>query len=83
MSLIGSITSYVNTKVTSYGINNALVEVNVILNLTEQVILPFAVDELNIETSIPVAMKLIEGSVPNYYLNGLDRNSTSIALPSG
>lgn len=83
LSLIGSITSYVNTKVTSYGINNALVEVNVILNLTEQVILPFAVDELNIETSIPVAMKLIEGSVPNYYLNGLDRNSTSIALPSG
>lgn len=80
-SLVGDITSYINTKVTDYGINNALIEVNIVLELSEQVILPFTTNKIKIDTSIPVAMKLIQGSVPNYYLNGIDKNSTSFALP--
>lgn len=80
-SLVGDIVSYINTKVTDYGINNALVEVNIVLELSEQVILPFTTNKIKIETSVPVAMKLIQGSVPNYYLHGIDKNSTSIALP--
>ena len=39
-SLIGDIVSYVNTNVKDYGINNALIEVNIVLELSEQVILP-------------------------------------------
>ena len=81
LNLLGDIVGYINTKVTNYGINNALVEVNIILELTEQVILPFVASKVKIETSIPIAMKLIQGSIPNYYLNGIDSNSTSIALP--
>ena len=72
--------SYVNTNVTDYGINNALIEVNVVLDLSIQVILPFVTDKIDIETSIPVSLKLIQGSVPNYYLNGL-QNSPAITLP--
>lgn len=79
-SIVGDIVSYVNTNVTDYGINNALIEVNVVLDLSIQVILPFVTDKIDIETSIPVALKLIQGSVPNYYLNGL-QNSPSISLP--
>ena len=79
-SIVGDIVSYVNNNVTDYGINNALIEVNVVLDLSIQVILPFVTDKIDIETSIPVALKLIQGSVPNYYLNGL-QNSPSITLP--
>ena len=79
-SIVGDIVSYVNTNVTDYGINNALIEVNVVLDLSIQVILPFVTDKIDIETSIPVALKLIQGGVPNYYLNGL-QNSPSISLP--
>ena len=32
-SLVGDIVSYINTKVTDYGINNALIEVNIVLEL--------------------------------------------------
>lgn len=78
-SLVGDIVGYINTDVTDYGINNALIEVNIILELSEQVILPFVTEKIKIETTIPVALKLIQGSVPNYYLNGL--NSPSFALP--
>lgn len=80
-SLIGDIVSYVNTTVTDYGINNALIEVNVVLDLSFQIILPFVSDKTNINATVPVALKLIQGNVPSYYLNGLNQNSPSIALP--
>ena len=79
-SLIGDIVSYVNTEVKDYGINNALIEVNIVLELSEQLILPFVTDKITINTTIPVALKLIQGTVPNYYLNGL-QNSPAITLP--
>ena len=80
-SLVGDIVSYINTKVTDYGINNALIEVNIVLELSEQVILPFITNKIKIESSIPVALKLIQGDVPNYYLRGLNQNSASLTLP--
>ncbi len=79
-SLVGDIVSYVNTNVKDYGINNALIEVNIVLELSEQLILPFVTDKITINTTIPVALKLIQGTVPNYYLNGL-QNSPAITLP--
>lgn len=80
-NLVGNIVSYINTKVTNYGINNALIEVNIVLELSEQVILPFLTDKIQIMTSVPVALKLIQGTVPNYYFNGMDQNSPSLAIP--
>ncbi len=79
-SLVGDIVSYVNTNVKDYGINNALIEVNIVLELSEQLILPFVTDKISIDITIPVALKLIQGTVPNYYLNGL-QNSPAITLP--
>ena len=81
LSLVGDILSNVNTKVTNYGINNALIEVNVNLELTEQVILPFISKQVKVSIDIPVALKLIQGTVPNYYLNGINQNSSSLTLP--
>lgn len=79
-SLVGDIIGYVSTKITDYGINNALIEINIVLELSEQVILPFVTNKIKIETSIPVALKLVQGSIPKYYLNGI-QNSPSFALP--
>ena len=42
LNLVGDIVSNVNTRVTNYGINNALIEVSINMSVTEQVILPFA-----------------------------------------
>ncbi len=80
-SLIGNISSYVATKVTNYGINNALIEINIVLELTEQLILPFGSDKMVFETSIPVGLKMIQGSVPDYYMNGMDTNSPLLTVP--
>lgn len=80
LSLVGDIVSTVNTKVTNYGINNAMIEVNIVVEVEEMVILPITTKRIKIETSIPVAIKLIQGTVPNYYFNGIDKNSPSIAI---
>ena len=74
-------TSQVNAEEYEAYFENALIEVNIVLELTEQVILPFITNKIKIETTIPVALKLIQGSVPNYYLNGINQNSTSLSLP--
>lgn len=82
ISLIGDIFSEVSTKVTNYGINNALIEIRINLKLTEQVFLPIASNKIEIETSIPLTLKLIQGNVPSYYLNGINQNSSSLSIPS-
>lgn len=78
LNLVGDIATDVKTKVTDYGINNAVVEVLVYVEVVEQVILPFISKRVKVEMNIPIALKLIEGNVPNYYGIG----SSGIAIPS-
>lgn len=77
LNLIGDIATDIKTKITNYGINNALIEVLVYVEVTEQVILPFASKRITVEMNVPIALKLIQGTVPNYYFNG---NSTDANL---
>ncbi len=78
INIIGDATSYVSTEVKNYGINNALIEVYVNLKISEKVFLPFYNKIINVESKTPVAMKVVTGSVPKYYSNGLNQNSPSV-----
>lgn len=82
LSLIGDIVSNVNTKVTNYGINNALIEVSINVQVESKVILPFITDTIMVETDIPVAIKLVHGVVPDYLLGGLTSSSIPLTVPS-
>lgn len=77
----GSITTNIDTKLTNYGINNALVEIFINISLDEQILLPFTVKTINIENNIPVVLKLIEGVVPKYYSNGINNSSPIMTIP--
>ena len=78
---IGDVNSNIVTKITQYGINNALVEVGVKLEMTAQIILPFITKKLVLECDIPLAIKMIQGSVPNYYGSGLVKDSSLYSIP--
>lgn len=82
ISLIGDISGNVSTKVTNYGINNALLETSINIEINQLVVLPIVTREMKITSSVPIAMKLIQGTVPDYYFNGIDRNSNTITLPT-
>lgn len=81
LSLIGDIVSNVDTKITDYGINNALVEIIIKISVVEQVMLPFASDKITVSTNVPVAIKLIQGDVPNYYLQGDTTGTNVLTVP--
>jgi len=82
LNLIGDVTSSVSTEVTNYGINNALIQVYVNLKVTERIIIPFYSKDVDIETKIPIALKMVTGEVPKYYMNGLTENSPSVVVPT-
>ncbi|MCM1370881.1 MAG: sporulation protein YunB [Clostridium sp.] len=73
-TVVGDVVSGVNTKVTNYGINNAMIELSVNIKLTIKVILPLSSENITIDTNVPIAIKMIQGTVPNYYSNGLNSN---------
>lgn len=79
--LVGEVISNIETKITNYGINNAMMEISVNIELSEQVILPFVSKKIVYNVNIPIAIKLIQGTVPNYYFNGLSRNSPNVFIP--
>ena len=67
LKLVGSIVNNVSTKVTNYGINNALIELYVDIEINVHVVLPFISDDIKVLTSVPLALKLVRGNVPEYY----------------
>lgn len=82
ISLVGDATSNVSTEVKNYGINNALIQVYVNLKIQEKIILPFYSKPINIDTKVPVALKIVTGSVPKYYGSGLTQNTPSVVIPT-
>lgn len=67
-----------NTEVLEYGINNALLKLNININVNVNVILPFISNNIDTNFTIPIAMKVIQGKIPSYYMNGFSTNSNGV-----
>ncbi len=70
INLIGDILCKLNTDIKSYGINNALLKVNIGVVAEVKILLPFVSKSTEISTDIPIIIKIIEGNVPSYYYGG-------------
>lgn len=81
LTLVGDIDSDIKTKITDYGINNAFIEISVYVHVVEQVILPISSKRVDVEMNVPIALKMIQGEIPDYYLNGIESKS-SLSVPS-
>ena len=83
MSFLGQVNSNLKTKVTSYGINNLLLEVYIQVQIKEKISLPKSSDIVTINIEAPLSIKIISGVVPDYYGGIIDKNSVeSIAVHS-
>ena len=67
INLSSSILTNIKTKITNYGLNNALVELYVTLIIKEQILSPVVKDSININYNVLVAAKVINGRVPEFY----------------
>lgn len=61
----------INTKVTSYGLNNALLEVYLNASIVSQIISPGKSIKKSYEYSFLIASKVINGRVPSFYGNSM------------
>jgi len=69
-NVIGQVQSTIDTKISEFGINNAVVEVNILLTVNVQIIAPLATRKSVVTQRIPVAMGLIQSTVPQIYTTG-------------
>jgi len=69
LKTIGDTTADITTNITSYGMNNALIEVSIELEATTIIHMPFMSKEVTIKNKIPLTIEIIQGTIPGYYLN--------------
>lgn len=73
--MIGDVITNINSDIKEYGINNAMIEVKIDVSVTMLVNMSFVSKEVNIKSSIPVIMKVIQGNVPDYYMGSGSNDS--------
>ena len=73
-NLIKDVSGGIDTKISEYGINNEYMEVLVKVKVNVNINLLFLSRTINIECSVPISMKIIQGNIPNFYTGGI--NST-------
>lgn len=69
----GNVGLDVKTKVSQYGLNSALIEIYVYIEVTQRTILPFSSKDVKLTSEIPVVMKVVKGDIPNY-LSGYNKS---------
>lgn len=67
LKLNNNVITSINTNIKEYGINNALLELNITIEANIQIILPFTHKITTIKLSSPIAIKLLTGKIPGYY----------------
>ena len=81
LNFIGQVSTNIKTKVESYGINSVYFEAAIHVEVKERVSMPLRSEDITVRTTIPIAMKIIQGTVPNYYTNPITNDSPQFSLP--
>lgn len=68
LKLMGNVTSGIKTDVKEYGINNSVITISVDITVSMMVVVPFSSKEISINNQVPIAIKLVQGKIPEFYL---------------
>ncbi len=81
-SVIGDVQPDFITTLEEYGINNALVRLEIEIKVNVQIVIPFSTKTTEVVTTIPVYVGVIQGLVPDFYSKGgSNSNPPSISIP--
>lgn len=76
MSFLGSVSSHINTKISSYGFNSLVLEVTMIIEIEEKITMPISSKITKVVVKSPITLKVIQGIIPEYYYTkGLEKSS--------
>ncbi|MEG1892639.1 MAG: sporulation protein YunB [Bacilli bacterium] len=77
----GAVLTNIKSKITNYGMNNALVELYITIEISEKIITPVVFEEELILYDVLIAAKVINGRLPSYYGNTLSKESSILDIP--
>ena len=78
---LDSVFTNVKTRITDYGINNALLEIYLQVTIYYEIILPVTAHKETLEYELLIDAGLIQGKVPNWYANSFETQSAFLELP--
>ena len=81
INFVGSILTNLKTKITDYGINNALVEIYVTVKLSTNIISPTSSKEMVIDYDVLIASVVVNGRVPSIYGGSILSKSSGLSIP--
>lgn len=80
-TFIGEVVSNLKTKVRTYGINSVYIEVSIHVEVSQRITMPLRTKEVKSSLDIPLTIKVIQGTIPNYYQNQILGDSSLFSLP--
>ncbi len=75
INFMGSILTNLETKVTNYGLNNALVELYVYIDMSSSLVSFNKQENVNLKYNALIASMMVEGEVPNFYNGEIEAKS--------
>src|SRR5699024_2051633 len=81
INFTGSILTNIKSKITNYGMNNALVELYVTIKINEEIMAPVVNKTLNIEYDVLIASQVINGRIREYYGGLITGTSNILSIP--
>ncbi|MFA7435096.1 MAG: sporulation protein YunB [Bacilli bacterium] len=76
---VGSVKCDVRSVIEEYGINNSVFRLEIEVRVAFAVVIPLQRDEIEVVSSIPIVVQIIQGEVPRYYFNS--REGKFIPMP--
>ena len=64
----GNIITNIRTEVKNYGLNNALITAYLDINIECTIILPITIKKIEINQTVVLGTRIIQGKIPNYYI---------------
>lgn len=80
IEVLGAVRTQVKSQVVETGINGAVIDLKVHIEIEMQVVIPFASEPHRIEQDIPISKMYHPGDVPYYYHNGSDDSNLSVPI---
>lgn len=77
----GALLTNIKTKVTNYGLNNALLEIYITVEMDKLIITPIVQDNEKFYYDILIGALVINGSVPKFYGSSFESNSSILDIP--
>ncbi|MFN2744142.1 MULTISPECIES: sporulation protein YunB [Bacillus] len=82
LNIIGDVFTDFKQSVKPYGINNALINIGVLVEVKIRVVIPFATKTAVVKNTVPATIQAVHGDVPDFYSGSGSQTAPSIQIPS-